>query len=106
MKNRNLTGITVLVVAALGAVMTTTAADQHADDAGRIADLTAQVGSLTDQLADAQQAARPAPVPETIPSGLRAWHGFTVGEVIICPKGWTVSIDDGDTTGQTWAACM
>lgn len=33
------------------------------------------------------------------------WEGFTVGEVIVCPAGWTVSTDDTDD-GGTWAACM
>lgn len=42
---------------------------------------------------------------EHVPSGLATWEGFRVGEVILCPKGWDVSVDDADD-GQTWAACM
>ena len=34
------------------------------------------------------------------------WKGFTVGEVIVCPKGMTVSVDEGTLPGRTWAACM
>lgn len=40
-----------------------------------------------------------------VPSGLATWEGFRVGEVILCPKGWDVSIDDAED-GQQWAACM
>jgi hypothetical protein len=34
------------------------------------------------------------------------WHGFTVGQVIVCPKGMTVSVDETRVKGRTWAACM
>lgn len=40
-----------------------------------------------------------------VPSHLATWSGFRVGEVILCPKGWEVSIDDAED-GQQWAACM
>jgi hypothetical protein len=33
------------------------------------------------------------------------WEGFTVGEVIVCPKGWAASVDD-TREGGSWAACM
>lgn len=91
----------------------------NADYADQIAALTAERDKALTQADDlradlkyakqqlkAKQAPKQAPVPDTIPSGLRTWHGFTVGEVIVCPKDWTVSIDDGDKAGQTWAACM
>lgn len=42
---------------------------------------------------------------EHVPSGLATWDGFRVGEVILCPKGWTASVDQ-NPDGTTWAACM
>lgn len=94
---------------------TTAAASERADvTASELADLQATLEGQYDINADyaAQIAAlraqldRDAPVPATIPSGLRTWAGFTVGEVIVCPPGWEVSIDSGDEPGSTWAACM
>lgn len=72
----------------------------NAQYADQIADLTAE----RDKLTAAQS--EPEPVPDTIPSGLRTWQGFPVGEVIVCPKGWDVSVDDADKPGWTFAACM
>lgn len=40
-----------------------------------------------------------------VPSHLATWEGFRVGEVILCPKGWTVA-DDTTPEGQQWAACQ
>lgn len=34
------------------------------------------------------------------------WHGLTVGQVIVCPKGMDVVVDEAIIPGRTWAACM
>lgn len=72
------------------------------------ADYADQIASLTDQLADARQSASVSDDPLAPAHGdadRATWEGFTVGQVIVCPDGWTVSIDDADH-GQQWAACM
>lgn len=43
---------------------------------------------------------------EHVPSGLATWSGFRVGEVILCPKGYEVSVDDAEDGSMVWAACM
>jgi hypothetical protein len=45
-------------------------------------------------------------VPVTpIPAVGADWQGFTVGEVIVCPPGWTVAVDTYPD-GATWASCQ
>jgi hypothetical protein len=106
---------------ALDQVATLTATLDHQQDVS--ADYADQVAGLTDQLADAQQenadlraqwsdqiVMSSDAAPEDVARGksrAAMWEGFTVGEVIVCPKGWTASVDQvRGGKGQTWAACM
>jgi hypothetical protein len=69
--------------------------DWSADVVTQRDDAVDEVAWLTDQLADAQQAAR----PET-------WNGFTVGEVIVCEDPLIVAEDRHDDDNLTWASCQ
>lgn len=67
-----------------------------------------RTGCIPGALCDDDPAADESDDPEDVARGvarMSTWEGFTVGEVIVCPVGWTASVDTDDT-GRQWAACM
>jgi Spy/CpxP family protein refolding chaperone len=73
--------------------------DRARDARDRARDAADQAAVERDQAyADLAAAPEPAPAPVT-------WHGFTVGDVIVCDGG-AEPIADTDNDGTPWAACM